>query len=146
MARSLHDQYRGLTLISFTSLTSGTTAFFVVVTVLAICSIVSFLCTTHGRFKSNNNMGRRGGSARKLTASVSDIGRRAYVKMGKMISWKREVEVVELEEEEAVWKKRILKGERCRPLDFCGRIVYDAEGKQVVMLESPEKTTTTRSS
>lgn len=65
--------------------------------------------------------------------------------MGKMISWKREEEV-ELEEEEAVWKKRILKGERCRPLDFSGRMVYDSEGKQAVMLESPEKTTTTKTS
>lgn len=144
MARLLH--HRGpITLLSITS-TSGTTAIFVIVAVLALCSIVSFLCATHERFKSNNKIGRRGGSARKLTAGISDIGSRAYVKMGKLISRKREEEVVELEEKEAVWKKRILKGERCRPLDFPGRIVYDSEGKQVVMLESPEKTTTTTAS
>lgn len=144
MARLLH--HRGpITLLSITS-TSGTTAIFVIVAVLALCSIVSFLCATHERFKSNNKIGRRGGSARKLTAGISDIGSRAYVKMGKLISWKREEEVVELEEEEvveleeeeAVWKKTILKGERCRPLE--------SPEKQVVMLVWPEKGTTTASS
>ena len=32
------------------------------------------------------------------------------------------------DEDEAVWRKTILKGERCRPLDFSGKILYDSQG------------------
>lgn len=57
--------------------------------------------------------------------------------MVKMISWRKaqaEGEGEEEEEEvddysdEAVWRKTIMMGERCRPLDFSGKIVYDSQG------------------
>lgn len=61
--------------------------------------------------------------------------------MVKMISWKK-VQAEEEEEQEegnhvddvsdeAFWRKSILMGERCRPLDFSGKAVYDAQGNIV---------------
>lgn len=63
---------------------------------------------------------------RKLLSDLSNIGRKA-MGMAKMISWKKANEV----EEEAVWKKSIVMGEKCRPLDFSGQILYDSEGNQL---------------
>ncbi|EYU44581.1 hypothetical protein MIMGU_mgv1a022841mg [Erythranthe guttata] len=28
----------------------------------------------------------------------------------------------------AIWKKTIIRGEKCRPLSFSGRILYDSDG------------------
>lgn len=61
--------------------------------------------------------------------------------MVKMISW-RKVQAEEEEEEEhkeyseeeddeALWKKNILMGEKCRPLDFSGQIAYDSKGNML---------------
>lgn len=60
--------------------------------------------------------------------------------MAKIISW-RKVEAAdeleeergsgscdELEDEEEVWRKTIIRGERCRPLEFSGKIDYDSDG------------------
>lgn len=59
--------------------------------------------------------------------------------MAKMISW-RKVEAADEErgssdlsgedeeEEEEVWRKTIIRGERCRPLEFSGKIDYDSDG------------------
>ena len=54
------------------------------------------------------------------------------VAMAKMISW-RKVEAAaeedyETDDDEAVWKKKIMMGERCSPLKFSGKIVYDSDG------------------
>ncbi|EPS59192.1 hypothetical protein M569_15619, partial [Genlisea aurea] len=58
----------------------------------------------------------------------------------KMIPWRKAVQdeeqqieapqILEDEEEEteAVWKKAIMRGEKCRPLDFSGKISYDCDG------------------
>lgn len=58
--------------------------------------------------------------------------------MIKMISWRRKVQVqVQMEgdydheqddDEVAVWRKPIMMGERCRPLDFSGKFLYDSQG------------------
>lgn len=73
----------------------------------------------------------------------SNISSRA-ISMAKMISW-RKVEAAEEEEEEEargsggcdfidkdeeeeVWRKTIIRGERCRPLEFSGKIDYDSDG------------------
>ncbi|KAG8385974.1 hypothetical protein BUALT_Bualt03G0100900 [Buddleja alternifolia] len=57
--------------------------------------------------------------------------------MAKMISW-RKVEDYEAKAKEeycyedgekgAIWKKTIIKGEKCRPIDFSGKILYDCNG------------------
>lgn len=57
--------------------------------------------------------------------------------MVKMLSW-RKVQAAEGEEassytdhdeEEALWRKNILMGEKCRPLNFSGKIDDDSQGK-----------------
>ncbi|WOL02885.1 hypothetical protein Cni_G11604 [Canna indica] len=35
-------------------------------------------------------------------------------------------------EEEALWKKSIIMGERCKPLDFSGQILYDSHGNRLI--------------
>lgn len=37
----------------------------------------------------------------------------------------------EEEEEEVIWRKTIIMGEKCDPLDFSGAIYYDSEGNLV---------------
>lgn len=69
------------------------------------------------------------------------------VTMAKMISWRKAenagVESVRRDEhhgdtsDEAVWRKRIMMGERCSPLNFSGKIVYDSEGNQLLESDSP---------
>ncbi|OWM64397.1 hypothetical protein CDL15_Pgr020364 [Punica granatum] len=53
----------------------------------------------------------------------------------KMISWRKVHEDHYYDDcdqydddEEALWRKTIMKGEKCRPLDFTGKIVYDSDG------------------
>lgn len=57
--------------------------------------------------------------------------------MVKMISWKKKVEHDDdyqenWEDENALWKRTIIKGEKCRPLEFSGKISYDANGNLVL--------------
>ncbi|KAL0925598.1 hypothetical protein M5K25_003955 [Dendrobium thyrsiflorum] len=33
--------------------------------------------------------------------------------------------------EGVLWKKKILKGEKCQPLDFSGKIIYDSQGNRL---------------
>ncbi|CAM0944564.1 unnamed protein product [Alopecurus aequalis] len=56
----------------------------------------------------------------------------------KALSWpKRRKSVGTVEEwsfeapEDGVWRKEILMGERCQPLEFSGAIYYDAEGRRL---------------
>lgn len=84
---------------------------------------------TESKSKENQN---------KLISKLnSNLSSRA-LSMVKMISWKK-VQAEEEEgdyrsdqdDEEALWRKNILMGERCRPLDFSGKIVNgDSEGKK----------------
>ncbi|PAN24666.1 hypothetical protein GQ55_4G256300 [Panicum hallii var. hallii] len=41
------------------------------------------------------------------------------------------------EAEAGVWRKEILMGERCQPLDFSGVIYYDAEGRRLAQPPPP---------
>jgi hypothetical protein len=41
------------------------------------------------------------------------------------------------EEEDGVWRKEIMMGERCQPLDFSGVIYYDAEGQRLAQPPPP---------
>ncbi|XP_062227600.1 uncharacterized protein LOC133925873 [Phragmites australis] len=41
------------------------------------------------------------------------------------------------EAEGEVWRKEILMGERCQPLDFSGVIYYDAEGRRLAQPPPP---------
>ncbi|KAI0488550.1 hypothetical protein KFK09_028386 [Dendrobium nobile] len=45
-----------------------------------------------------------------------------------------EVEEEEEEEEVGVWKRTILMGVKCQPLEFSGAILYDSKGRRVEAL------------
>ncbi|ONK81396.1 uncharacterized protein A4U43_C01F28620 [Asparagus officinalis] len=104
--------------------------------VAAIASIILSLCTT----KKHTNISKlrsklpsppppSSTSDRKLVGKLSGMGSKAMV-VAKMVSWTRGGDREE-EEEAAVWRKSILMGEKCRPLNFSGKIVYDEEGNEV---------------
>ncbi|KAF8724669.1 hypothetical protein HU200_020942 [Digitaria exilis] len=93
---------------------------------------------------NNNNTGKRNNKA-QLLASLSGIGVKAAA-VAKMVSWKRspaaggwsggdgeegEGAAGVDEEDEALWKKTIMLGDKCRPLEFSGHIAFDSDGNPV---------------
>ncbi|KAL5745121.1 hypothetical protein ACOSP7_026267 [Xanthoceras sorbifolium] len=69
---------------------------------------------------------------KKLNSSISS---KTHHLMVKMISWRKKVRDEEGEEnededynDEAIWRRKIIMGERCRPFKFSGEISYDCEG------------------
>lgn len=65
-------------------------------------------------------------SSMKTDGSLFSVLYRKTLMVVKLLSCKRtgNGEVV-------MWKKKILKGERCKPLDFSGKILYDSEGNRL---------------
>lgn len=127
-----------------------------VVVVLVVGAVVVSLCTssTHAKLwrqqrgssstaPLQKSDGSVGATSRKhlLAASLSGIGGKA----ARMVSWNRRspapggssddeeaVAAVGLEEEdEAVWRKAIIMGDKCRPLQFSGHIAFDSDGNQL---------------
>lgn len=69
---------------------------------------------------------------KSLSKLQSNISSKALL-MVKMISWRKaqdheDQEGYDDDDEEAVWKRTIIMGERCRPLEFSGKILYDSHG------------------
>ncbi|KGN57848.1 hypothetical protein Csa_010872 [Cucumis sativus] len=107
--------------------------------ILSIFALLIFLCTSSR--KSNKSQQGRNNFVSKMNSNISSRA----ISMAKMISW-RKVEAAEEEEEEEeergsggcdfidkdeeeeVWRKTIIRGERCRPLEFSGKIDYDSDG------------------
>ncbi|KAK4346749.1 hypothetical protein RND71_033088 [Anisodus tanguticus] len=100
--------------------------------------MMAFLCggSFHKREKKNkkNNSVQLGGKkpVERLESSISS----KVLLMVKMISWRKKVEhddyQVDWEDENALWKRTIIKGEKCRPLEFSGKISYDPNGNLVL--------------
>nr|GEU99512.1 WD repeat-containing protein [Tanacetum cinerariifolium] len=124
----------------------GVAVFVVLLGVISVFSIVGFLCGSHGGLKRSNTYKRE-----KNTVHLGDKKPRKISKLGcglsskallmtKMISWKKVDECDDQDvgdDQEAVWKRTIIMGERCRPLEFSGKILYDENGNP--MPESPRK-------
>ncbi|KAI3462597.1 hypothetical protein Pfo_019260 [Paulownia fortunei] len=119
-------------------------AFFIVLTaVFSVFSMVTFLCGSHGgvvkslRGKEGKKTVRLGGEKKPVIEKMkSSLSSKALL-MAKMISWRKVQDEGEAEEsgygedeegDGVVWKKTIIKGEKCRPLDFSGKILYDSDG------------------
>lgn len=90
------------------------------------------MCGSHGEKKKTV---RLGGKSKPAVKKVESSFSSKALLMAKMISWRRVQDEAEAEESDedgddggAVWKKTIIKGEKCRPLDFSGRILYDSNG------------------
>nr|CAD1838257.1 unnamed protein product [Ananas comosus var. bracteatus] len=159
MARPLPLQLDPSTPFTTTTTTTTTTAYLLLaVIVAAIAAVIISLCTTHKHSKMSakqqpnkkNNIilptssSPQGDvdSRRSLLASLSNVGSKAAV-ITKLISWKsddcegggevaeEQVVAEESDEEAALWRKSIIRGGRCRPLDFSGQILYDINGNQL---------------
>ncbi|KAL1308179.1 hypothetical protein HN51_050116 [Arachis hypogaea] len=128
-----------------------TTPFLVLLSIFSIFSVITFLCGTRKmkKFKARALESASSKKNKLVTKINSNLSNRAVSSMAKMLSW-RKVQATEEEEEEqeeifyssddhdqhqkddeAIWKKNILMGERCRPVDFSGKIIYDAHGNLV---------------
>ncbi|XP_048567270.1 uncharacterized protein LOC125547448 [Triticum urartu] len=131
----------------------ATSLVLVVVVVLVVAAVVVSLCTssTHEKLwgqqrgsssaplaKADSSVGA---SNRKhlLSATLSGIGGKA----ARMVSWNRRspsgssdddeeaVAALGPEDDEAVWRKAIIMGDKCRPLQFSGHIAFDSDGNQL---------------
>ncbi|PUZ77319.1 hypothetical protein GQ55_1G361400 [Panicum hallii var. hallii] len=69
-----------------------------------------------------------GGVIRKALSSSSKSKRRRR---------KAEDDELSFRWEDGVWRKEIMMGERCQPLDFSGAIYYDAEGRRLEQPPTP---------
>ncbi|CAL5189983.1 unnamed protein product [Lathyrus oleraceus] len=113
-------------LLLYSSSMSYTTILFLVLSIFSIFSIITFLCGTKNlknlymeeepttAFSSNEN---------KMISKIKRKINRRTLSMMKMLYW-RKLQAEELEEgnqdddeEAALWKKNILMGEKCRPID-----------------------------
>lgn len=109
-----------------------TSNFLTFTAIFTVFSAVIFLCGGHAGMM-NSVMGREkrktvrlgGENKKKMKSSFSS-------KALLMISWRKVDddihEQVDDDQDGVVWKKTIIKGEKCRPLDFSGKILYDAHG------------------
>ncbi|CAN4079904.1 unnamed protein product [Withania somnifera] len=101
---------------------------------------MTFLCGAgfHKREKKKTRSVQSWGK-KPVERLESSISSKALL-MVKMISWRKNVEhddsdddyQVNWEDENALWKRTIIKGEKCRPLEFSGKISYDANGNLVL--------------
>ncbi|XP_009607571.1 uncharacterized protein [Nicotiana tomentosiformis] len=115
------------------------TYFVTVLLVFAIISMVAFLCGVgaHKREKEKKKSVQLGGK-KPVGRLESNISSTKALLMAKMISWRKEQDEDDnqpkenWEDENALWKRTIIKGEKCRPLDFSGKISYDAKGNMVL--------------
>ena len=126
------------------------------IAVLSIFSLVVFLCgNTSTRKKSHGKIGKEvtNKNSRQTRLNGTIFGGKAF-SVVKTISWRKlqeDVEEVDAcggddhdhqigrtaeDDDDEVWRKPIMRGERCRPLDFSGKIVYDSKGN--ILQESPK--------
>lgn len=75
---------------------------------------------TSRKFSSNNS------SPKKLMSTISN----------KAINFRRKKRVSGEEVDGGVWRRTILMGDKCQPLDFSGVIYYDNDGNRVSELPS----------
>ncbi|KAG8384156.1 hypothetical protein BUALT_Bualt04G0088900 [Buddleja alternifolia] len=119
-------------------LPTAVTFIIVLTAVLAVFSVVTFLCGSHNHREEKKRVIRLGGKKKPVIKKMkSSLSSSKAVLMAKMISWRKvqdEGQAADQEfdddddEDGAVWKKTIIKGEKCRPLEFSGRILYDSDG------------------
>ncbi|KAK1383094.1 Solute carrier family 2 [Heracleum sosnowskyi] len=130
------------TRVLFLVLTINPDRFFIaLISIMSIVSIVTIFCGsqkfTRSRRRKEHKVAREGrGCQKKVMAKLqSSISSKALL-MAKMISWRKvqghgEDDNEIRDDEDALWKRTIIMGERCKPLEFSGRILYDSDGHPV---------------
>ncbi|KAF8643115.1 hypothetical protein HU200_066988 [Digitaria exilis] len=77
--------------------------------------------------------GGGGGGVKKALSSASKSRAKSKSKRRR-----REDDELSFEwEDDGVWRKEIIMGERCQPLDFSGAIYYDADGRRLEQPPTP---------
>ncbi|KAI5339508.1 PREDICTED: LOC100277003 [Prunus dulcis] len=122
---------------------------FALIVFFSMFSLVIFLCASRKSKKSHkkkeeaitNSESKDAKFIAKLNSKISSKA----LAMAKMVSW-RKMEAGEEDQkddddddhsDEAVWRKSIIMGERCAPLNFSGKIDYDSDGN--LQPESPDR-------
>lgn len=122
----------------------GITFIVVLVSVISMFSIIGFLCGSHGGLKRSDMFKREkktvhlGDTKPKMSKLGSGLSSKALL-MAKMISWRKvddggyhhDDHDGHDDDDEAVWKRTIIMGERCRPFEFSGKISYDENGNSI---------------
>lgn len=116
------------------------------IAVLSILSVVALLCGSEARksrWRRGEKTVRLGDNKRRVARLQSNLSSKALL-LAKMISWRKVQDEGQEDEdgdddEEAVWRKTIIKGEKCRPLDFSGKILYDSDGNLIPDSPQPSK-------
>lgn len=76
------------------------------------------------RLGANNDETKKGIS--KLQSSISSKALLVVKMMSSRTMQHRDRD--DQDDEDAVWKRKIIMGERCRPLEFSGSVLYDSNG------------------
>ncbi|RDX80074.1 hypothetical protein CR513_39414, partial [Mucuna pruriens] len=112
------------------------TLLFALLVLFSVFSMVMFLCGSeklkkfHIEREKATTTTTRSKEHKVVSKLNSNLGNRA-LSMMKMLSWRK----VQAEgdysdqDEEALWKKNILMGDKCRPLNFSEKIENDSQGK-----------------
>lgn len=123
-------------------------SFSFVIMAIGLVSLLSTVALLCGSEKANKIKRRRQEKTVRLGYKTpvkrlqSSVSSKALL-LAKMISWRKVQSDGEEEEEnnmgncwddddeEAIWRKTIIKGEKCRPLNFSGKILYDTDGNLI---------------
>lgn len=135
MARPLANHF---TMQNYAFLGIPVASFIILITIFSVLSTVAFICISLKIIRSRRHREEKsavGLADRKQTVSWlrSSISSKALL-MAKKMSWRKvqdegeEEGIDDDDDEEVVWKRTIIMGERCRPLDFSGKILYDSNG------------------
>ncbi|KAJ0985714.1 hypothetical protein J5N97_004070 [Dioscorea zingiberensis] len=118
---------------------------------------VMAVCTRHVSRAAKKLHKHSSSSASKLAAATTPVRLKVIARGASLISFlgaktrktiggfekkkKRhrgdQEEEEEYDEIEGVWRRTILMGEKCQPLDFSGVIYYDGNGKQLSEIPTP---------
>ncbi|KAK2430783.1 hypothetical protein QL285_029086 [Trifolium repens] len=104
-----------------------TTILFVLFSVFSIFSIITFLCGTkkmkrlHTETEEEEEAAAASTKENKLISKINSKLSNRAISLVKMLSWRKVEDEGELEEgnqeDEVLWRKNILMGEKCRPID-----------------------------
>ncbi|KAL4178958.1 hypothetical protein AMTRI_Chr13g84810 [Amborella trichopoda] len=109
MAKLLSSE--GLSKISSACYSGNGSLLFLLCCVFAMGSMVMALCA----FSSRSLRNERASHSMPISLTRENFHRREAVGEG----------------DSSIWKKRILIGNRCKPLEFSGAIIYDSDGNRL---------------
>lgn len=131
MARLLQAYHISINPSSDLSLSNITSFFIFLAGVTGTLSIIMLLCTTYKHTKiskaSQSGLAPSSPPPQRENKFLSHLSSKALVVV-KMVSWKKVEEEEDDDDDQAVWRKAIIMGDKCRPPDFSGQILYDSQG------------------